>query len=188
MKKSIGAQPATFPNPVFIVGTYGKDGAPDVATFAWGGTAASDPPALSVSVRPSRLTYENLLLKKAFTVSLPSAQYAAEADYFGIVSGRDADKFAKTGLTPVRAEFVDAPYVEEFPVNIECVVTQSLELGSHVLFVGEIKDIKVDEALAAAGANPWADGKVITFGANVNQYLAPGEEAAKAFSAGLKYR
>jgi flavin reductase (DIM6/NTAB) family NADH-FMN oxidoreductase RutF len=171
-----------------IVGTYDKDGAPDAAAFAWGGVASSDPAALSVAVRPSRYTYENLMLKKAFTVNLPSPEYADESDYFGIVSGRDVNKFERTGLTPVAGEYVDAPYIEEFPVNIECVVTHTLDLGAHTLFIGEVKDLKVDDALAADVKGLWAASRILTYDSFAMTYRQPGDEAAKAFSCGLKYK
>jgi flavin reductase (DIM6/NTAB) family NADH-FMN oxidoreductase RutF len=188
MKTSIGVREMIFPNPVMIVGTYDKDGAPDAAAFAWGGVASSDPAAISVAVRPSRYTYENLNLKKAFTISLPSPEYAAEADYFGIVSGRDVNKFEKTGLTPVAGEYVDAPYIGEFPVNIECAVSHSLDLGAHTLFIGEIKDIKVDESLAPDVKGLWGAARVLTYDSFALSYRLPGEEIAKAFSCGLKFR
>jgi flavin reductase (DIM6/NTAB) family NADH-FMN oxidoreductase RutF len=188
MKKSLGVRETTFPNPVMIVGTYDRDGAPDAAAFAWGGVASSDPAAISVAVRPSRYTYENLNLKKAFTVNLPSPEYAAEADYFGIVSGRDVNKFEKTGLTPVAGEFVDAPYIGEFPVNIECAVSHTLDLGAHTLFIGEIKDVKVGEALAADMKGLWGAARILTYDSLALSYRLPGEECAKAFSCGLKFR
>ncbi|GKT18736.1 flavin reductase family protein, partial [Aduncisulcus paluster] len=74
----------------------------------------------------------------AYTVSIPSVQHAAEADYFGMASGRDKDKFAVSGLTPVRSDVVDAPYVDEFPFIFECKVVETVELGLHTQFVGEI--------------------------------------------------
>ncbi|MDR1495857.1 MAG: flavin reductase family protein [Clostridiales Family XIII bacterium] len=188
MKKSIGAREMIFPNPVMIVGTYDKDGAPNAANFAWGGIAASEPMAISVAVRPSRYTFENLNLKKAFTVNLPSPSFTAEADYFGIASGRDVNKFEKTGLTPVSGDFVDAPYIEEFPVNIECAVLHAIDLGSHTLFIGEIKDIKVDEALAADLKGLWHAAQILTYDSFAMSYRLPGEEVAKAFSCGLKFQ
>jgi flavin reductase (DIM6/NTAB) family NADH-FMN oxidoreductase RutF len=188
MKKSIGIRETIFPNPVMIVGTYDESGAPDVAAFAWGGVASSDPAALSVAVRPSRYTYENLMLKKAVTVNLPSPEYTDESDYFGIVSGRDVNKFERTGLTPVAGEYVDAPYIEEFPVNIECVVTHTLDLGAHTLFIGEVKDIKVDDALAADVKGLWGASRILTYDSLALTYRQPGDEIAKAFSCGLKYR
>jgi flavin reductase (DIM6/NTAB) family NADH-FMN oxidoreductase RutF len=188
MKKSIGIRETIFPDPVMIVGTYGQDGRANAAAFAWGGTASADPAALSVAVRPSRYTYENLMLKKAFTVSLPSPEFVDESDYFGIVSGRDVDKFEKTGLTPVKGDFVDAPYVGEFPVNIECEVSHVLDLGAHALFIGEIRDVKVDEGLAGDIKGLWQQSRILTYDSHALSYRLPGEEVAKAFSCGLRFK
>jgi flavin reductase (DIM6/NTAB) family NADH-FMN oxidoreductase RutF len=188
MKKSIGVRETIFPNPVMIVGTYDRDGVPNAAAFAWGGVASSDPASLSVAVRPSRYTHENLMTKKAFTINLPSPEYVDEADYFGIVSGRNVNKFEKTGLTPVKGEHVDAPYIDEFPINIECSVSHILDLGAHTLFIGKVKDIKVDEALSADLKGLWAASQTLTYDSLALSYRLPGEEAAKAFSCGLKYR
>jgi flavin reductase (DIM6/NTAB) family NADH-FMN oxidoreductase RutF len=188
MKKSIGVRETIFPNPAMVVCTYDAQGAADAAAYAWCGTASSDPQALSVSVRQSRYTYENLMLKKAFTANLPGPEHAEATDYFGIVSGRDVDKFAKTGLTPVKGEFVDAPYIEEFPVNIECEVTHAIDLGAHTLFVGAVRDIKVDERYADSIKTLWGDAGILTYDSHALSYRLPGEVIAKAFSCGLKYK
>ena len=145
MKKSLGAKTLLYPTPVLVVGSYDADGRPNVMTAAWGGIACSKPPCVSVSLRAATASHGNILARKAFTISLPSRVLAAQADYFGLVSGRDADKFAATGLTPVAAEFVDAPCVAEFPLVVECEVVQVHELGLHTQFIGEIKDVKIDE-------------------------------------------
>jgi flavin reductase (DIM6/NTAB) family NADH-FMN oxidoreductase RutF len=185
-KKSIGVKSSVFPNPVFIVGTYDAAGVPNAVNLAWGGIASSGPEAVSIAVRPSRYTYENLMLKKAFTVNLPSAEYVKEADYFGLVSGRDVNKFEKTGLTATRGLYVDAPYIEEFPVNIECSVSHTLDLGAHMLFIGEIRDVRVDETLE--GKDLFGAARILTFDSLAAAYRAPGEIVEKAFSCGLIFR
>lgn len=146
MKKSLGAKTLLYPTPVLVVGSYHADGRPNVMTAAWGGIACSKPPCVCVSLRAATATHGNVVARKAFTISLPSGEQAAAADYFGLVSGRNVDKFSVTGLTPVKAEFVDAPYVAEFPLVVECKVVQVHELGLHTQFIGEIKDVKVEEA------------------------------------------
>ena len=145
MKKSLGAKTLLYPTPVLVVGSYHADGRPNVMTAAWGGIACSKPPCVCVSLRAATATHGNVVARKAFTISLPSGEQAA-ADYFGLVSGRSVDKFSVTGLTPVKAEFVDAPYVAEFPLVVECKVVQVHELGLHTQFIGEIKDVKIEEA------------------------------------------
>jgi flavin reductase (DIM6/NTAB) family NADH-FMN oxidoreductase RutF len=147
MKKSIGAKTIVYPTPVFIVGTYDRDGKPNVMTAAWGGICCSSPPCVAISLRKATYTYGNIMEHNAFTISIPSEDYAKEADYFGIVSGEKEDKFAASGLTPVKSDLVNAPYVKEFPLVLECRVLHTLEIGLHTQFVGEIMDVKADEAV-----------------------------------------
>ena len=116
MKTSLGAKTLVYPTPVFIVGTYDSGGKPNAMAVAWGGICCSKPPCVSISVRKATYTYGNLVERKAFTISVPSREHVAAADYFGVVSGRDGDKFAAIGLTAVRSDLVDAPYVGEFPL------------------------------------------------------------------------
>jgi flavin reductase (DIM6/NTAB) family NADH-FMN oxidoreductase RutF len=189
MKKSIGIDRTVFPTPLFVVGTYDEVGKANAATLAWVGVASSDPPALSIAVRPSRYTYDNLFLKKAFTVNIPSAKYAVETDYLGIASGRDEDKIKKAGLTTVKAEYVDAPSICEFPISIECEVSHTLDLGAHTLFIGEIKDIKADESVLGEGdfLNIRA-AELLSFDPPDRSYFSPGAAVAKAFFDGLKLR
>ncbi len=96
MKKSLGAKTIVYPTPVFIVGTYDEDGKPDVMAAAWGGISCSQPPCVSISLQKQRYTYKNIVERKAFTINIPSENHVKEADYFGMVSGRDEDKFSKT--------------------------------------------------------------------------------------------
>lgn len=145
MKISMGARPLLFPTPVFAVGTYDREGKPNVMIVAWGGLCCSQPPSVAISVRKPTYTYSNLMEKKSFTISIPSEDYIKEADYFGMVSGKTEDKFSKAGLTPERADHVDAPYVKEFPLILECRVTHVVEIGLHTQFIGEILDVKIDE-------------------------------------------
>ncbi|MHB9003642.1 MAG: flavin reductase family protein [Coriobacteriia bacterium] len=147
MKTSLGAKTLLYPTPVLVVGTYDPQGNPNVMTAAWGGIACSSPPCLAVSLRAATASHGYIMARQAFTVSLPSEEFAAQADFFGIVSGRDHDKFEELGLTPVASDLVDAPYIGEFPLVIECKVVAIHELGLHTQFVGEILDVKVDDDL-----------------------------------------
>lgn len=154
MKRSFGARTIAYPLPVFLVGTYDIHNKPDAMVVAWGGICSSDPPSIAVSVRPSRQTYKNLMEKKEFTISIPSVDQMSRADVFGIASGADTDKFVRTGFTPVKAEKVDAPYVGECPVVLECRVTQIVVIGSHTQFIGEILDVKIDEKVLDEEGKP----------------------------------
>lgn len=144
MKKSVGAKTLLFPTPVLMVGTYDQAGKPNLMNAAWGGICCSQPPCVAVSLRKATYSHSCIVERKAFTVGIACEGRMAEADYMGIASGRDADKFAVAGLTPVRSELVDAPYAEEFPVVLECRLLHVIEIGLHTQFIGEIMDVKAD--------------------------------------------
>ncbi len=140
-----------YPAPAWVVGTYDANDKPNAMLVACGGACCAEPPCVAVALRPATYSYEAIIARKAFTISVPSEKFVAEADYVGRASGRKTDKFADTGLTPVRSELVDAPYVGEFPLVMECRLAHTVDLGKHTLFVGEIVDIKAEES--ALGEN-----------------------------------
>ena len=109
MKKSLGAATLIVPTPTWVVGTYNQDGKANVMTAAWGGICCSDPPCVAVALRAATYSHGNIMARKSFTVSVPSVNHVAEADYWGMASGRDQDKFAVAGLTPEASTLVDAP-------------------------------------------------------------------------------
>jgi flavin reductase (DIM6/NTAB) family NADH-FMN oxidoreductase RutF len=185
MKKSVGAKTLVYPTPVFVVGTYDKNGKPNVMTAAWGGICCSNPPCVAVSLRKPRYSYENIVAHKAFTVNITPEQYVKEADYFGIVSGRKKDKFAASGLTAVRSDLVDAPYIKEFPFALECSLLQTVEIGIHIQFIGEIIDIKADEAMLDEKGVPAIEKvKPVLFAPEMQAYYGVGNFLGKAFSIG----
>ena len=154
IKKSFDAKTLIYPTPVWLIGTYDQQGKPDAATVAWGGVCSSQPPAVAVSLRKSRYTYENIMERKAFTINVPSGEQVIVADYCGMVSGRNTDKFAAAKITAVKSEKVDAPYIKEFPMIVECKLIERIEIGIHVHFVGEIMDVKVEESLLGEDGLP----------------------------------
>lgn len=185
MKKSLGAAALAMPLPVWVIGSYGDDGAPCLMTAAWCGICCSDPPAVTVSLRPSRLSHANILARRAFTVNIPSRQHAAAVDCIGLVSGKDTDKFLTTGLTPVGSELVDAPYIGEFPLVLECTVAEVVELGSHTLFVGRIADVKADAAaLGADGLPALARVDPLVCSPADKMYYAVGQAVGRTYSLG----
>lgn len=189
MKKSIGAKTIVYPTPVFIVGTYDKDGKPDVMAAAWGGIASSQPPCISISLQKQRYTLENINKTEAFTISIPSEEHVAEADYFGIVSGRDADKFSDSGLTPVKSEIVNAPYIKEFPLILECKLIHKVDLGMHIQLTGEIMDVKVDESASDSNGIPDINKiKPFLFDPAGMAYYGVGKNLGKAFNIGNKLK
>jgi len=118
IKKSFDAKTLIYPAPVWLIGTYDQQGKSDAATVAWGGVCSSQPPAVAISLRKSRYTYENIMRRKAFTINVPSAEQVMGADYCGIVSGRNTDKFAAAKITAVKSEKVDAPYIKDCRMSI----------------------------------------------------------------------
>ncbi len=187
MKQSRGARTIVFPAPVFVVGTYDSEGRPNMATAAWGGICCSRPPAVAVSLRPATYTHGNIVARRAFTINIASQSYMEEADYAGIASGRDVDKFAHTGLTPVRSDLVDAPYVGEYPVVLECQLREQVQLGLHTLFVGEIMDVKADtNVFDAEGKIDIEKVKPLIWAPDGGGYYSVGEYLGPAFSVGKR--
>ena len=185
MKESLGAKTLVYPAPVLVVGTYNKAGKPNVMTASWGGICCSQPPCVAVSLRKATYTYGNILERKAFTISIPSESHVKEADYFGLVSGRDVDKFAAAKLTPIRSDLVDAPYVQEFPLVVECKLVEVLELGLHTQFVGEVMDVKAEQSvMAESGLVNIGQVKPLVFTPDTLAYYGVGNMLAQAFSVG----
>lgn len=185
MKQSLGAKTLLFPAPVLMVGTYDHEGKPNLMNAAWGGICCSQPPCVAVSLRKATYSYASIVERKAFTIGIVSETAMKAADYVGIVSGRDTDKFAATGLTPVKSELVDAPYAAEFPFALECRLLHTLEIGLHTLFVGEIVDVKADaEVLGDDGLPDILKLKPLVFDTGHRGYHGVGPLLGKAFAVG----
>ncbi len=185
MKKSLGPDTLIYPTPAWVVGTYDKAGKPNLMTIAWGGICCSQPPCLAVSLRKATYSYGNVIERKAFTVSVPSAEQVNLADYIGLVSGRSIDKFAVCNLTPVRSDVVDAPYTQEFPMVLECRLLHTLEIGLHTQFVGEILDVKVEESALGPDGQPMIEKiQPILFSPRDRRYHRVGELLGRAFEVG----
>jgi len=186
VKVSLGPKTIVHPHPVFLVGTYDSEDKPNLATVSWGGICCSEPPCVAVSLREATLTFHNIKKNKAFTVGIPSASQSKIADFAGVVSGRDTNKFRQAGLTALKSEKVHAPYAEEFPYSLECRLLHVLKIGLHTLFVGEIVNVLSDkEVLNAKG---WPDIRKVNpilYGSRGNpSYFGMGEELGKAFHIG----
>ena len=185
MKTSLGAKTLLYPAPVLVVGTYGKSGKPNVVTASWAGICCSQPPCVAVSLRKATYSHGNILARQAFTLSVPSEEYIKEADYFGLSSGRTTNKFTATKMTAVRSKLVDAPYVKQFPLVLECKLVQVNELGLHTQFVGEVLDVKAEESiLGRDGAIDIKLLKPIVFTPDTQDYYGIGNFIGKVFSAG----
>ena len=185
MKKSIGAKTMAFPAPTWVVGTYDMNEKPNAMTVAWAGICCSTPPCISISLRKATYSYAGIVKNKAFTVNIPSEKYLMETDYFGIISGRDENKFELTCLTPIKSALVPAPYIGEFPIIIECKLLHTIEIGLHTLFVGEIMDIKAEELILDENENPDIEKiRPIVYGTGDRSYYGIGHNLGKAFSIG----
>ena len=185
MKKSLGPRPLAITAPVWCIGTYDTQGKPNVMTAAWCGICCSYPPCVNFSLRKATYTYDCVLRAKAFTVNIPSVKHAKEADYFGIASGRDTDKFKAARLTPVPSKTVHAPMVDEFPLVLECKLVFHHELGLHTIFVGEVLNMLCDEsALNQQGQPDIEKVQPLIFSPEANVYYGVSGLVGPAFSLG----
>ena len=135
-----------YPLPAVLVSVAGKDGKQNLFTVAWTGTICSDPPMVSISVRPERYSYEMICETGEFVINLTTEELAFATDYCGVKSGRNTDKWKEMNLTSVSGKEVKAPLVKESPVNIDCRVTEKKELGTHHMFLAEVVAVHAQEA------------------------------------------
>lgn len=185
MKKSLGAKTLLFPTPVLMVGTYDQEGKPNLMNAAWGGICCSQPPCVAVSLRKATYSYNSIVERNAFTVGIACESRMNEADYCGIASGRNADKFAVAGLTAVKSDLVDAPFAAEFPVVLECRLLQTVEIGLHTQFIGEIMDVKGDDSMFGEDGNlDIMKIKPLIYDTAGKGYHPVGSCLGKAFSVG----
>lgn len=164
-----------YPLPAVLVSVADRAGRSNLFTVAWTGTICSDPPMVSISVRPERYSYHMIEETGEFVINLTTEALARATDYCGVRSGRDVDKWKEMGLTQMKAGQVLAPMVEESPVNIECRVTQKLELGTHHMFLAEVLAVHVDgRYMDETGRFLLNDAKPLVY--SHGRYLGVGEE------------
>ena len=186
MRKNFGSKPICYPQPVFILGTYDENGIPDAMNAAWGGISEEN--EVSVCISENHKTTENILVKKAFTVSMGTADQVVACDYVGIESGTKVpDKVARAGFHPVKAEFVDAPLFEELPMTLECKFVSYDEDSCRM--VGEIVNVSADERILDE------EGKIdptkldpIVYDPVHHAYRTLGRQAGRAFHDGAKLK
>ena len=170
---------ALYPAPAVMVTCRDpKTGENDIVTVGWAGNVCTNPPMLSISLRKSRWSYHMIRESGEFTVNLTTRATCKAADFCGVRSGRDVDKFRETGLTAAPGEKVSCPSILESPVSIECKVRQVIELGSHDLFIADVVNVIVDEAYfdeSGAFRLDWAEPAAWSHG----KYYALGEELGK---------
>lgn len=184
MKKDLGVKPYLFPMPVLMIATYGDDGTVDVMNMAWGGICAEN--MVSLNIDTDHKTAKNIKKRGAFTLSIADVPHIQAADFFGIASGNKMeDKFARSGLTAVKSEKVDAPVVQEFPLTLECkVVEDKMEVyGHHVL--GKIVGVLADESvLDETGKVDASKLNAFVFDQFRSGYYAIGEKVGQAWHTG----
>lgn len=181
MKHDFGKQTWLYPMPVFIIGTYDKDGKPDLMNAAWGGTYNSN--QICICIDKSHKTTKNVVESKAFTVSIADVEHLAACDYVGIVSANDtSDKIAKAGFTLTKSKFVNAPVVEELKMVLECEMVSYDEKTEQL--VGNIINVAADESVLTDGKIDPAKLNPITYDSVNHNYIALGQVAGKAFDAG----
>jgi len=134
-----------YPLPVVMVSMADKNGKPNIITIAWAGTVCTNPPMVSISVRPERYSYPILKETGEFVINLTTRELTFATDYCGVKSGRDVDKFKELGLTALPGKEVAAPLIGESPVNLECCVRQVTPLGSHHMFLADVVAVHADE-------------------------------------------
>ncbi len=147
MKQLFDGSVVLNPVPVVVVTSRNSEGKQNAFTVAWAGTVCSDPPMLSIAIRPSRLSYEYIKETMEFVVNIPNIFQVRETDYCGVISGRDEDKIKNLGFTYKKSHHIDAPYIEEFPINIECKVKEIIHLGVHDLFLAEVVGSSINKNL-----------------------------------------
>jgi len=185
MRKNFGAKAWLYPQPVLMIATYDENGLPDVMNAAWGGM--SDYAQISICLSKEHKTVKNIFKTKCFTVSPADEANVVSCDYAGIVSANSVpDKFKKAGFTAHKAEFVNAPVVDQLKMCFECkMLSYNDETG---ILVGEIVNINADESVLTDGKIDVKKLHPITFDAVNNKYIALGDVVGNAFSSGLKLK
>ena len=168
-----------YPRPAVMVSTADKKGNDNILTVAWAGTVCTNPAMLSISVRPERYSYPMICESGEFVVNLTNERLARAADWCGVRSGRDVDKWKEMILTRGKAETLDyAPLIQESPVNIECKVKEILELGSHHMFLAEVSAVQVDDRyMEESGKFQLNDSGLITY--SHGEYFSMGKSLGR---------
>lgn len=184
-KTKVNPQPLIYPTPAVLVGSN-VGGKPNFMTAAWCGVACSDPPMISVAIRPARYTYAGLRENMTFSINVASADLVQETDYCGMRRGSEVDKVKVCRFKIFYGKTATAPLIDQCPVNLDCSVVHILELGSHALIVGRVEETYVSEECLTEG-KPDAE-KIRPFAFVGGQYRALGNVVAKAFAAGQELK
>lgn len=182
-KVKLGPQTLVYPMPLFLVGTH-VSGQPNFLAVAWSGIANGEPPMVSVAIRHSRYSHEGIQREGVFSVNIPSTDIVRQADYCGLLSGNRVDKVAACGFEVFYGGLSGAPLIKQCPVNLECRLVNSLDLGSHSLFIGRIEETHVSEECLTRGKPDVKKIKPFAYITTQSHYQAMGDIIGKAFSCG----
>lgn len=182
MRKNFGKKTIITPLPVLILATYDEEGIPNAMNAAWGGQI--DEHQIYVSLAKHKTT-ENLIAKKAFTVSFADKKHVKEADYFGIESGNNINKIEKANMHVVKSEYVDAPIIEEFPLTLECEVVELRDDNEGYVLLGEVVNMSAEESILTDGVVDLDKLEPIMYDSSMHTYRVVREVVGKAFKDGL---
>ena len=184
-KTRLGPCVTFFPQPTTLVTTLSEEGEVNVMTASWAGIVSKTPPTMAVSLHHNRKSYENIRANREFVVNMVPASLAVEADYCGIRSGHEIDKFEKSGLTTEKAHLVKPPQIAESPLTVECRLTAEMPLGDYRLLLGEILEINaISAAIGEEGMDANGFDPLVYLG-GIRQYWSLGEKVADAYKDGL---
>lgn len=187
MKKEIKTTEAIFPMPVLLISTFNEDGTVDVMNAAWGTMQERDVVALNLT--ETHKTVENIKARKGFVVHIADAKHVVEADWFGVVSGKnDPEKFAKSGMTYVKSDLVDAPIINELPVAIECEFVEYQNDATGIGVIGKVLRSSVEEDKLKDGKVDIDSLEAIAFDPYTHGYYKVGGRVGEAFKDGLKLK
>ncbi len=186
MKKQLGPSNAIFPVPASLV-VSGKGEDANIITIAWIGIVSATPPTVGISIKKSRYSLEKIRETGEFTVNIPSADYFEKVDYCGLTTGRKRNKFQDTGFTPIESSKIGTPIIEECPYNMECRISQEIDVGGWVLILGEIIETHLDEDkvdLSEKGKIDISKVNPLVYCAQVREYWSMGDKLGYGFDAG----
>ena len=189
MKKvTLGPETYVYPKPAFLVGSK-VDNNPTFMAVAWCGIVNSEPPMISVSIRPQRFTLKGIKEHGTFSVNVPSEKQMVETDYCGIYSGHREDKNRVCGFTVFYGKLETAPLIEEFPINIECKVAHEQTLGTHIMVIGQIEEIHASEDILTNGLPDVEKIRPIIYSSGADKsYHGLGNKLGPAHRVGMKLK
>lgn len=184
-KRQLGPCVTFFPQPTTLVSTVGSDGRNNVMTASWAGIVSKTPPTLAISLNKGRKSYRNIRETGDFVVNMVPSSLAVEADYCGLRSGFDDDKFERAGFTAAQAQKVKSPLVEQCPLNVECLFVREVEIGDYFLVLGEILEIDAVEAAFAEEGRIDAEAfDPLVYLGGIREYWSLGDRVANAYKDG----